>query len=429
MQSFLLPLTGGSTTGPPAPLLAGKEAEAATAELLVGTLPPEFGDVFAADALAVAAEDVADQIARPSPEEEVEATELATADGDGDNVLKIEGGETEEPKFLPTQPLPLTTSRSDQIPAEIPRFPEVTAKTNETTLPKGTDISVEDSRLSAQNTSVQAMAKPATSIASAAALQALSAMPEQRNTLQTTPQTLAVTRDQVVPVMPQPAPASPSAPARIMAAIVQRQEAAPPPPALPKQPSAAAPTGVQAPQIIPLTITTPPTNTRQDTFEKASAAPLEAFALGRSDGPAAPQSTTIPATARADLAGHVARQIADVAHHMPARPVEITLSPEELGRVRLTVSTHESGIVLNIVAERPETVDLLRRHIGQLGQQFQSLGYESIAFSFSDGGDAQTSDHQEGNAAPQSAPTEDPDIPALQIKLATGTAAGVDLRL
>lgn len=424
MQSFLLPLTGGSTTGPPAPLLAGKEAEAATAELLVGTLPPEFGDVFAADALAVAAEDVADQIARPSPEEEVEAPELATADGD--NVLKIEGGETEEPKFLPTQPLPLTTSRSDQIPAEIPRFPEVTTKT---ALPKGTDISVEDSRLSPQNTAAQAMAQPATSIASAAALQALSAMPEQRNTLQTMPQTLAVTRDQVVPVMPQPVPASPSAPAQIMAAIVQRQETGPPPPALPKQPSAAAPTGVKAPQIIPLTITTPPANTRQDTSEKASAAPLEAFALGRSDGPAAPQSTTIPAAARADLAGHVARQIADVAHHMPARPVEITLSPEELGRVRLTVSTHESGIVLNIVAERPETVDLLRRHIGQLGQQFQSLGYESIAFSFSGGGDAQTSDHQEGDAAPQSAPTEDSDIPALQIKLATGTAAGVDLRL
>ena len=117
---------------------------------------------------------------------------------------------------------------------------------------------------------------------------------------------------------------------------------------------------------------------------------------------------------------------------MPSRPVEITLSPEELGRVRLSVSASDGGIVVNVVAERPETLDLLRRHIDQLGQEFQALGYADIGFSFAAGSDSQTD--QDNSAAADAAPVPDAEtgegtVQAAQVHIATGQTSGLDLRL
>ena len=146
--------------------------------------------------------------------------------------------------------------------------------------------------------------------------------------------------------------------------------------------------------------------------------------------PVAPQTQTAPA--RMDLPAHVARQIADVAQHLPSRPVEISLSPEELGRVRLSVSPSDSGLTVNVLAERPETLDLMRRHIHTLEQEFQSLGYEGVAFSFSDGRRADGERDQRAAAPPQQ---EHYDIqpgqpaPARQITRAPADNAGLDLRL
>ena len=67
------------------------------------------------------------------------------------------------------------------------------------------------------------------------------------------------------------------------------------------------------------------------------------------------------------------------------RSFDIHLSPAELGKVRITLSPSESGITVSILADRPETLDLLRRHSDLLAQDFRDLGYDSAAFSF--GGD------------------------------------------
>ncbi|MGC1497590.1 MAG: flagellar hook-length control protein FliK [Sulfitobacter sp.] len=141
----------------------------------------------------------------------------------------------------------------------------------------------------------------------------------------------------------------------------------------------------------------------------------------------------ITGTGRIDLPIHVARQLAEVVQHMPSRPVEITLSPEELGRVRLSVVTSETGIVVNVLAERPETLDLLRRHIDQLSQEFQDLGYQDIAFSFAgagtdtdnDGDNTQPEDH----SGPHAKDVNQTDATATQIHLSADPAAGLDLRL
>src|SRR5690606_21551545 len=69
----------------------------------------------------------------------------------------------------------------------------------------------------------------------------------------------------------------------------------------------------------------------------------------------------------------------------PDKPIEIALNPVELGRVRMELSRTENGVTVSIIADRPETLDLMRRHIDQLAAEFHRLGYTDIAFSFGNG--------------------------------------------
>jgi len=136
------------------------------------------------------------------------------------------------------------------------------------------------------------------------------------------------------------------------------------------------------------------------------------------------------AAARTDLPPYITRQLADVVAQMPNRPVEITLSPEELGRVRLTMRVSEAGIVVNLLAERPETLDLLRRHIDQLGHDFEQLGYESIAFSFA-GDDTATDSNTDTEHASNTTAflDEEPVIETPNTDLNAAPSSGLDLRL
>lgn len=85
-----------------------------------------------------------------------------------------------------------------------------------------------------------------------------------------------------------------------------------------------------------------------------------------------------PGTARA-----VAVQLAEALITTQGSKVDIVLNPEELGRVRMVLSPSESGISVSITAERPETLELMRRHIDQLTEEFRALGYVDIGFEFS----------------------------------------------
>lgn len=141
-----------------------------------------------------------------------------------------------------------------------------------------------------------------------------------------------------------------------------------------------------------------------------------------------PQS--LPPTA--PIAQYVARQIAEALQTMPNRPVEISLNPEELGRVRLALSSSEAGIVVNVLAERQETVDLLRRHISHLEAAFQDIGYSDIAFSFSGGGQQQeeTDGEAHSSAGSKGSVTSDESVVATaQIALNASLETGLDIRL
>ncbi|WP_368185798.1 flagellar hook-length control protein FliK [Aestuariibius sp. HNIBRBA575] len=119
------------------------------------------------------------------------------------------------------------------------------------------------------------------------------------------------------------------------------------------------------------------------------------------------------------LASNVARQIAANISVSQTGTTEISLNPEELGRVKLSLSATETSLVLTINTERPETTDLMRRHIDVLAEEFRALGYTSIDFAFGQQGsqnsDSESSEqsHTQSSVEPGDAPDEVPTERAL----------------
>lgn len=81
---------------------------------------------------------------------------------------------------------------------------------------------------------------------------------------------------------------------------------------------------------------------------------------------------------------HVIRQVGEKLADKQEGMVEITLSPEELGKVRLVISVGEKPAV-TVIADRPETYDLLRRNVGSLDKELQGAGIFGADISFTDG--------------------------------------------
>ncbi len=113
--------------------------------------------------------------------------------------------------------------------------------------------------------------------------------------------------------------------------------------------------------------------------------------LGTSLGPqdiddSRPQT---PANARAEAA--IARPVVNQVVQMVMRAnlegmIEVRLQPEELGRVRLTMTQVDASIIVQITAERPETLDLLRRNIDMLEGDLRDQGFENASFTFGEDG-------------------------------------------
>lgn len=127
-----------------------------------------------------------------------------------------------------------------------------------------------------------------------------------------------------------------------------------------------------------------------------------------------------------DAAKAVAQQMTVAVNQAIGGVTELQLSPAELGKVRLILTTQDAGLVISVMAERPEIQDLLRRHIDVLGQEFGQLGYQDISFEFEQG----ASRHDDNDQ------TEQADLHALhqeEAPLQNGVkliaSAGLDLRL
>ena len=139
-------------------------------------------------------------------------------------------------------------------------------------------------------------------------------------------------------------------------------------------------------------------------------------------------STVSPQTppSKPELAQVVIRQLAVVVPQVSDRPVEVLLNPEELGRVRMVMLGQDAQMVVQIHADKPETSDLIRRHLDMLAQDFQELGYSDISFSFSNQREnsQQSQDEISADTTPAIHPTNTPTAPHLLLP-----QSGLDLRL
>lgn len=123
------------------------------------------------------------------------------------------------------------------------------------------------------------------------------------------------------------------------------------------------------------------------------------------------------------------RQLAEAIVTGSGGKLEVQLEPEELGRVRFHMQISEHGVALQVSADRPDTLDLLRRNADQLARLLTEAGYQGSTLSFSgqrrggasQGRSGRPDHHVPDGAAAQGAP---------QAKApARVAAAGLDLRL
>jgi hypothetical protein len=124
--------------------------------------------------------------------------------------------------------------------------------------------------------------------------------------------------------------------------------------------------------------------------------------------------------------------------------INIRLRPTELGRVDVKLEINNDGSVrAMVVADRPETLDVLRRDAAGLDRALQDAGLktgqDSLNFSLRDqggqgtqGGTMANGDGRNGNSPYASSPDQD-DLAMLEDNLAgyanTGSADGVDIRV
>lgn len=112
-------------------------------------------------------------------------------------------------------------------------------------------------------------------------------------------------------------------------------------------------------------------------------------------------------------------------------PVDLALAPEELGRLTISIRQEGDFVRVSMLAERPETLDLLRRHASDLLADLRQSGFSGASFSFGQSGQ---------DPAPQfaEAPVVEDDPPPQQFVSAdqklsppsrSHKGAGLDLRL
>jgi len=208
-----------------------------------------------------------------------------------------------------------------------------------------------------------------------------------------------ITPAESVPLATQPQPGAvptPLSPARSITPVPRDVEGrfarAENPPSSPPPPARTQPQLATAPQVG----VTAPINPTLGTGEGVSRqvfsldAELTPDARPVSDLPAQPRvmadGSVIP---RAELARHVSAQLAEVMQRGGSRPVELHLNPVELGRVKMSVKTIEGAVIVQVVADRPETLELMRRHADLLAEDFRAIGYGKAEFSFAQHGSGQ----------------------------------------
>lgn len=222
---------------------------------------------------------------------------------------------------------------------------------------------------------------------------------------------------------------------RSRATEVQREPTRAPEPAWnrPAGPNGAVPT--------PLSVASP-SGERSPVMADTALLPGEIVPDSMPDGPvidhlpASGSVDTARRTADLDLRqSHLARAVTQQIFESIRLPmdgsIEIRLSPDELGRVKLSMVPGEAGLVVQLVAERPETLDLLRRHADLLAAELRDAGYSGLQFSFSGEGGNKTQAFELSEDSPDTSGEPFASVkPAAQRQASVaGSNSGLDIRL
>ncbi|MHA6327107.1 flagellar hook-length control protein FliK [Roseivivax sp. CAU 1753] len=127
----------------------------------------------------------------------------------------------------------------------------------------------------------------------------------------------------------------------------------------------------------------------------------------------------------------VIQQVVDAIRTEQAGVIDLRLHPEELGRLRIQITPGEAGMVVQILGDRMETIDLLKRHGPALERAFADEGVELQSFAFGSGSNDPPPDrmmHQDPNDSLISATATSP--PSREDHASRGASTtGLDLRM
>jgi flagellar hook-length control protein FliK len=123
----------------------------------------------------------------------------------------------------------------------------------------------------------------------------------------------------------------------------------------------------------------------------------------------------------------IAVTIAARAHAGSSR-FEIRLDPPELGRVQIHLTPIDGGVQAMVLADRPETQDLLRRHAEALARELGAAGYGDVQLDFAAGHSTPDPDRS-APEAPLPAGTGDSAASATAEPRRLATVGGLDVRL
>lgn len=143
-----------------------------------------------------------------------------------------------------------------------------------------------------------------------------------------------------------------------------------------------------------------------------------------------PMAPGLPPNAPNLVAQQIAAALQDSGSEQ-GQPIELALDPPELGRVRLHVAELAGVLTLTIHAERPETAELMRRHLDLLAREFSEAGVDAPSVRVSQDGPDGRSNGQGSSDGPEPSATEPVDLatsPSNQSRT-PDQAGALDLRL
>ncbi len=128
------------------------------------------------------------------------------------------------------------------------------------------------------------------------------------------------------------------------------------------------------------------------------------------------------------LGAAVQAQITAALTNTASTNFEIRLAPEELGKVRIILQPSDAGLQVSILAERPETLELLRRFSADLLQELSELGYSELNLQFNGQDERQQAATGSGGLHTTATGQDDDAAPALRPTIAM-QGDGMDIRL